>query len=186
MASHPPPAGSQKLRRLIESNMMKIKNIRPTDESIDPTEWKLFNHPDILPRLLREVEANFADQHILKGRKLENFLHPINKLPSDGWYQYKNGDSDYWLIWLSMESNDYKDISVMSMSFNDFVSGSEDKSLDTALINDVYQHTAWGHQTEMEYTLIIPTDENKMWIHALNLNVAINWKRFPIVLLEGA
>lgn len=184
MASHPPPAGSQKLRRLIESNMMNIKTIPHHGESIDPTEWKLFNHPDILPRLLRQVEANFADQH-KSWRRLENFLHPINKLPSDGWYQYADG-SDYWLIWLSMESNDYEDISVMRMSFNDYNSGLDDKSLDTALINDVYQHTTWGHQNEMEYTLIIPTDENKMWIHALSINVVINWKIFPIVLLEDA
>jgi|LWDU01.1.fsa_nt_gi hypothetical protein len=180
-ASHPPPHGG-KLRQLIESNMMNIKTIPHHGESIDPTEWKLFNHPDILPRLLREVEANFTDQHILKGRRLENFLHPINKLPSDGWYQYDDGGDD-WLVWLSMESNDFEDISVMRMSFlNDSVS---EKSLDKALISDVYQHTTWGHSKGMEYTLIIPTDENKMYIRQF-MNHTINWKRFPIVLLEGA
>ena len=189
-ASHPPPPSPRKLRNVIEAGMMNIENIpRDMDMDFDPTKWKLFNHPNDLSDILKTMENNFENP---KWESIDSAI-----LNGDGWYLWHPSEeqvNDY-LVWLSEEqvkSGDHSQSSWMTLVSNlqqaiTAKTTYKKYTIDNLIVQQVHQNHNWGHQSDFSYTLILPTDENKMWIPISKIdNVAINFKRFPKVLLEGA
>jgi|ETNmetMinimDraft_5_1059913.scaffolds.fasta_scaffold04423_6 hypothetical protein len=182
-ASHPPPKSPKKLRDVIEAGMLNIDRIPFPEnrlEDFDRRAWELSYHlPVDMPDILKTVEHNF------KNPKWELANSAI--LNGDGWYSWSptSGQQDEWIIWLSaaqVKSGEWDTMDFMKLS-----RPAGENTLLEYPVKTVYQKDNWGHQDDFLYTLILPTDENKMWIHLIKIdNAAINWKRFPKVLLEGA
>ena len=187
-ASHPPPPSPKKLRSVIETGMMNIENIPKDTDDFDPTGWKLFNHDDkeALPDILKTVENNL--------KNLDWQLHDAARdVGGTGWYLWKRteGQDSQYLVWFNLEGDEWDNMSLMTMVPDEGTSrqlyGKERYSIDDFLVTRVHQHDTWGHQGDFEYTIILPTDENKMWVPLFPpLFWTMNWKRFPKVLLEGA
>lgn len=193
MASHPPPPSPRKLRSVIEAGMLNIATIPHQSRNSDfhPSAWELsYNIPTDMPDILKTVEHNFKNP---KWELLDSAI-----LNGDGWYLWQpteNQDNDY-LVWLSaaqVKSGpiDWNNMDWMTLTTAGGTTrqahGKQKYSIDGLIVSKVHQNDDWGHQNDFLYALILPTDENKMWIPISKTdNLAINFKRFPKVLLEGA
>jgi len=181
MASHPPPKSPKKLMDVIEAGMLNIDRIpRDMDTDFDPRAWELsYDIPVDMPDILKTMENNV--------KNLDWQLHQAAvEAGGSGWYLWKRteGQDTHYLIWLSDKPTKWNDMSLMTM--NQGVGGTP-LQLDYFVVTRIHQNDTWGHQNDFLYTLILPTDENKMWSPISKIdNVAINFKIFPKVLLEGA
>jgi len=183
MARKKAPRGPRNLKDVIESGMLNIDGIpRDMDTDFNPTGWRLFSPSDkkVIPDIIRTMEYNLDNPSYID---METF---ISDSGPEGWYLWSRtaGQKDEWLIWLSLEKvrkGEWDSMDFMKLS-SAIPAGEEWMS-----VKNVFQNDSWGHQDDFRYALILPTDENKMWVPVLKLdNIALNWKRFPKVLVEGA
>ena len=193
MARKKTPKSPKMLKEVIEAGMLNIDDIpRDMDSYFNPTAWRLFSPGDekVIPDILRTMEDNLM-QEDPSYIDMETF---ISDSAPEGWYLWRRteGQKDEWLIWLSLEkvrNGEWDSMDFMKITpspgegppTNPFLLYWPD------MVQNVFQNDSWGHQDDFLYTLVLPTDENKMWVHVLKLdNIALNWKRFPKVLVEGA
>jgi len=181
-ASHPPPKSPLKLRKVIEAGMLNIDRI-PLREGadFDSTAWRLFSPGDekVIPDIIKTVEDNLDNPSYID---METF---VSNSGPEGWYLWSptSGQKDEWIIWLSL--NQVLDKSWDTMDFMQLHSPEPVYHELEYPVKTIYQNDSWGHQDDFVYALILPTDENKMWVSLYYIG-AINWKRFPKVLVEGA